>query len=53
MSHKTRLTRLEQERRRRQPGEPVMLIVFSEDEITDAQRRESARTGCPIIIMDM
>ena len=47
-----RLSRLEQERRRRQPDKPVMLGVFSEDEITEEQRRESNRTGLPIIILD-
>lgn len=50
--HMARLTRLERERRRRQPDKPVMLVVFSEDEITEEQRRESNRAGLPIIILD-
>lgn len=51
----TRLRRLERELRRRlgTGDDDVLLIVFDESEITDAQRRKSERTGTPILVMDM
>jgi hypothetical protein len=48
------LARLEraQLERERERGGGLLLIVFREEDITDAQRRESERSGTPIIILD-
>jgi hypothetical protein len=46
-----RLRALE-ERARRTNDDDVLLIVFREEDITEAQRRVSVRSGVPIIILD-